>query len=128
MIENSLLSYLSAQPALTALIGTRLTPGFVKEGDPLPAVAYFRVSTPREESLDGPAGLAWPRFQFSIYGNDYPKVMAVAEVIRLALAGYHGTMGDMTIREITTEGERDSYDPESLSFHRSIDFIIAHEE
>jgi hypothetical protein len=128
VIETALKGYLGAQTALTALIGDRLTPGYLKENALLPAVVYFRVSTPRTYGIGGPMGFAQPRFQFSAYGNGYLEVIAVIDAIRVALDGFSGTMGDTTVREIESDGEIDHYDSSSKSFHRSIDFYIAHEE
>jgi hypothetical protein len=135
MIEDALYGYLARQAAITALIGSgddfRLYPDLLPEGIAYPAVAYFRVSTPRLHTLDGPSGFAQPRFQFSVWGNTKSDVIAVVEALRLTLDGFRGQMGDTQVRAILSDdemGDHDQYDGNTRSFHRVIDFHVSHEE
>ena len=56
-IEEALSKYLSTCAGLTALVATRIYPGDMPESCTKPAIAYARISTPREHTMGIDPGL-----------------------------------------------------------------------
>ena len=65
-IEPALRAYVLADPAVSALIGTRWYPVVLPQSTAFPAVTYQRITTTRVGSHHGPSGLAAARFQIDI--------------------------------------------------------------
>lgn len=132
MIDAALYGYLTSQPTIAALVGTRIYPSMLPEEVDYPAVAYMRVSTQRIYGIGGPIGYATPRIQFSAFARDPDTASAVIDAIRVALDGFRGGMGAANVREIASDdemGEHDGgYEPVSKTYQRRIDFYIGHEE
>lgn len=134
MIEQALYAILSGHAGLSSLVDNRIYPIVLPQGPLLPAVTYQRVSGEREETHDGPSGLARPRFQVSCWAqilpgvNAFDQARAVAEQVRLALDGYQGTAGGVQIEVIQLENEVDLFEPETQIFHSAIDFTVWHQE
>lgn len=128
MIQQALFTILSAHPGLSALVGSRIYPLILPQNPAYPALTYQRVSGPREQSHDGPSGLARPRFQVSCWHPDFDQAKAAAEQVRLALAGYRGIVGGLEIEGIQVENELDLYDPDAKVYRVILDFVIWHQE
>lgn len=86
MMEADLTTYLLAQSAITALIGTRFEPVLNAQGSLMPAVSYQVISGPTGYSHDGPAMTPW-RVQLTVTDPTYTNTKAVAKLLRTALAG-----------------------------------------
>ena len=145
-IEAALFAYLSGLPAIQGLLGNpdgsvRIYRDTLPEEVAYPAMTFFRVSTPRVHALDGPTGLASPRFQFSAWSGDVANpdgstrsgaddVLDIIDAVRVALDGYSGAMNGVAVRAILAdeEGDRDMYDEKTRSYHRMIDFMVSHIE
>lgn len=63
-------AYLSADPALTASLSTRIYPVKLPQGVTFPALTFQRVSGVRFPPLKGRASLARPRYQFDIWTRE----------------------------------------------------------
>ena len=129
-IEEALRALLLADSDLTALVEERVYPQQTPELGKLPAISYFRVSTPREYTYDAPASetLAHPRFQFDCKANDYPTARETAAALYSALSGYAGTIDDVTIQACFERDSRDEYDQDSKIWMVQKDFEVFHLE
>ncbi len=128
-IEQALFDKISTTPAISALVADRIYPRELPQEVDYPALTYFRVDTPRYDALDGPAGLAKPRFQIGIFSDSFEDLPTISKQLRTALNGFGGAVDDFTIQAVTLEDERDeAYEPETKTFQRILDFIVWHNE
>lgn len=111
VIEEALVDILEADAAVAAVVDDRIYPIVLPQGAMLPAIVYQRISGPRAETMQGPSGLAWPRFQFVSVGATFGDAMAVAVAVRQALDGYRGMVGGVTIHGILILNEFQQFNP-----------------
>ena len=126
-IEKAIRSILIADTTVKA-ITTRCYPGMIPQNPEYPLIVYYKVTGMRDHHLQGPSGLAHPRFQAEAWATTYDAAKALANAIRCALDGYTGTQGTVDIGSILIESERDVYE-DAVSCHRVImDFFVWHSE
>lgn len=95
---------------LATTAGSRVSPGFVPESDPLPAVSFFRVSAGRTRTMSGPTGLVSSRFQVNCWAATKDAAVALSESIRAGTDDFSGTMGGVggaAVQLATIENEGD---------------------
>lgn len=85
-MESDLTTYVLAQSAVTALIGTRFEPVQNMQSTDLPAVSYQVISAPTDYTHDG-TGMTIFRVQLTVTALTYASLIAVASALRTALAG-----------------------------------------
>lgn len=131
--EEGLRSFLLADPAVAALIDTRLRPVVLRKNDELSAATYQLVSGNRVRSLSGPSGRAEPRFQIDGWGRRPSDARTLADAIIARLDGYSGLMGTVQVDSVVFEDWRDLFeelpgaDPEAR-YGRSLDFFFSYQE
>lgn len=108
-IEEGLYELLTMDTAVAALVGTRIYPLLVPQDADLPAMAYQRISGPRDHTHSGASGLAMARMQLTYLASSYAAVKALAEAVRAALDGLRGSMGEVTVGSCMLENEFDSW-------------------
>lgn len=128
MIESALVTLLESASAVTALVGMRIYPAVIPQGVAQPSLAYWRVSTARQQLFDGPHSTAAPRYQIDAQAADYTTARQLAEAVREALNGYRGTLGGEVVHHITLQNEQDIYDSETGAYRVALDFIVTHQE
>lgn len=109
ILEEGIYAHLTDDAGVAALVGTRIYPLQVPQDVTLPAVAYQRISGPRDHAHDGPTGLVRARVQFSALGSTYLEAKTVTEALRAALDGFKGTMGTVEVQTVFLENERDEW-------------------
>ena len=113
MIEEAIVTLVTGNAAIKALIGLRLFPGVIPQDAKLPAAAYWTISTGREYSHDGQSSIASPVIGFTFDSHSIDEVRAVAAAVRRVLSGYHGEVGSVKIFIITLQNEYEGYNPAS---------------
>ncbi len=108
-IEDAIVSLVTANAGVTALIGKRLYPGVIPQDAILPAAAYQVSSEGREYTQDGPSHIVRPVFSFTFDARTIGEARAVAEAVRKVLNGYRGTVGTVKIAYITMNNKFDGY-------------------
>lgn len=127
-IKPALWSMITTNPAVSALIGTRLYPDSIPQDAPLPAVAYQTVSTSRGYTQDGPDGIAEPRIQFTVDAPTRAQAEDVAAALKNLLSGYRGKISGKTIGAIFLENEYDGYNLSSETVVVRQDYRISYTE
>ncbi len=111
-IEEAVVAKMAATSAITALIGSgtamRLYPLVVPQTVALPAVAYQKISSPKEQAHDGPSNLARSRFQFTCEAETYAGVKAVATAIKNCWNSFRGTVSGVRIDGCAIDNDVDS--------------------
>jgi len=128
-IEEALYAHVTGDASIAALISDRFYPLRAPQGAALPYAVYQRISTPRIRSQSGPSGLARPRFQVTCYASSYSQSRQLANLMRISLDGFRGTMGGgVSVGAVFLENEMDTYEDETGAFGTPMDFIIWHQE
>lgn len=125
-MEDTLAALLLAHTALTALVGTRITPLVRQQAAGLPAVVFTRISGERSYHMGGASNLTQSRMQIDCYGTSWPQAKSVARAVIGRLNGFNGTATSSVIRSAMLDSERQFYegeDPETV-FRVSLDFNI----
>lgn len=109
-IEEGLYAALVGDGYIGGLVSTRVYPMVAPQEAALPLVVYQRVSGPRHQHHDGPAGLAEARIQLTITAETYSSAKSVASGIRDVLVGFRGVLGGkVDVHEARIENEVDGY-------------------
>lgn len=125
-MEEAVIAWLLADPALAALIVDRLTPGVRTQGDHLPALVFNLISDLPDYSNDGQTGLTQARIQLDAYGSTYAQAKAVARAANARISGWRAVVGGWTIQGVFQQNARDTFThdaPEKIP-GVSTDFIV----
>jgi hypothetical protein len=125
-MEEALIAYLLAGPAVAALLGDRLTPGVRTQGAPLPAGVFNVISDLPDYTNSGPSGTVQARIQLAAYGDTYASAKALARAMRDRISGLRVTTGGWHIQGVFQQNARDTFThdaPEKI--HGDVrDFIV----
>lgn len=119
---------LQAVSAVTDLVGTRVFPAPLPQGQTLPAVTYQRVSGARESAMGSDTGVAHPRIQVDCWASSYSGVKALATAVRGALQRYSGTIATVEIQDSFLKNDIDLFEDEIEANRVMLDFEIWHRE
>ena len=87
-IEAGIYAHLIADSGVADLVATRIYPLLVPQDATLPAMAYQRISGPRDHSHSGPSGLVTARMQLTYVALSYDGAKSLGEVVRAAMDGF----------------------------------------
>ncbi len=128
--ETALRVALLADPAIAALVGTRVYPMELPQNPTLPAIVYQRISTPGETPMLKHAQVA-PRIriQLSLWAGTFGAVRQLAAAVDAKLDGYSGPNGDGTsLRLVWLANMSDDYEPETKLYRVIADYRVIHTE
>src|SRR3989304_3050319 len=97
MIEKALFTHVTTDTAIAALIGQRLFPNKIPQGQPLPAAEYTQSKGDRVHHMEGPAGMVDSEYTIICYGESYSSAKTLAEAVRKRMDGYSGIVEGVTI-------------------------------
>lgn len=78
--------------ASTAILGDRIRPQVLQQGETLPAATYITVSSANQDSLDGPTNHHNDRVQIDVYADDSTQLSTLARALRDRLATAYGML------------------------------------
>ena len=124
-LEFRVYSALQASTSVTALVGTRVRPLQLKQGETMPAVSYQRISTVRESEFGSDNGHATSRVQVTSWATTWASADGLKDAVRGALQRYNGStdVGDTFV-----VGENHFQDPDYGVFGIALDFRFHHQE
>lgn len=132
-----LASRLVAHAPLTTLVGERIRPHVLAQGDPYPGVTYGVLNTVPDYDLSGESGAAETRVEFAVYALDYDELNLAGNLIVDQLAGFAGFLGSGDERRRVYDCVRDNdyerTEPPAAGdarwvYRRVIDFLVNHSE
>lgn len=140
MILSDLFAYLTTAPSVDAdptraaalvslqtLIGTRLYPDFLPEGEQLDAAVFQLISNSQDYTLDGEAiDIRPPHVQIDFYSNSAVTREQLGQFARTALEGNLGAMVGTNVGMAILKNEMNMYDPVALSFRKMLEFEFVH--
>lgn len=109
-VDEALRSYLLTNPALTAIVGTRIYPMTYPQNGTLPAVVYQQISNVPYFAHGGEMGSAETHFHISAFSVNYGQAHDVANTVKAALKPIMdapGVMGNMPVACVQLENELD---------------------
>lgn len=106
-IEQALFTHVTSDATIAALIGTRLFPNKIPQGQPLPAAEYKQNKGDRVQTMDGPDGMVDAEYTIVCYAATYAQARELAEAVRKRLDGYSGVVAGVTIDVIMLIDELD---------------------
>ena len=112
-------SLLRQSPAVAALVGTRIYPLRVAQGQPRPALVYQVVGDNTDTLADCP-GNETPQVQVSIFADTYAELCALGRAVKKTLHGYRA--GELTIDY--ENGIDQPYEADAACFHRVQDYAL----
>lgn len=128
-IGPSLRTFLLADTAIAALVGTRMYPVQLPQGTSQASIRYQHISGQRPiASPSGPLKLSGPRVQIDAWAPTYAEAESLAELIKTRLNGYRGAMGATTVQGAFFSDERDGWEPESKLYFLSRDYFVWFQE
>jgi hypothetical protein len=107
MIEQALFTHITTDSTITDLMGTRLFPNKIPQGQPLPAAEYQQDGGKREHTMAGADGLVDSEYFITCYAESYSKAKELAMAIRQRMDGFSGTVGGVVIDVIFLTNEVD---------------------
>lgn len=126
--STALRGRISAAPAVSSAVGTRIYPSTAAENAPLPYIRYQVISDDRPQHLRGYQSARTSRVQFDIFSTSYVETRAIAESIIAAVAT-PGTFDGIYFGRVKAEGPRDlGEDVDGIGFvyRASLDLLAEH--
>jgi hypothetical protein len=109
-IERAIVSVLTNDATVAALVGTRIYPLIMPQAASRPAITYQQIGGYRWQTVASAAGVVDSRFQLNCWGDDYADADSLADAVRQALDGYSGIAATVTIVAVQIEDEGDIID------------------
>jgi len=128
LVEEALVTRLTSVAALTALVGSRISPLRAPENEPVPYVVYQRIAGTREQAFGADPGLTRARFQVSAWDASYSGVKAVQDQLRLALERWRGTVSGVEVLDTFIESDLDDHEPEPERYGSMLDITVIYRE
>lgn len=140
-VYGAVRAYILADPAITAIIGTRFYPIKAPQAAIYPLVTMRRIVEPRGPHLRGPSGLAAPRYQLDAWAKEtdsaaFSNALRLAELIRLRIDGFSGVLTDASETPdarfqvaIRFDDARDLFEPDPAGggyYRQSTDYVITY--
>ncbi len=93
MISEELFAYLSSDPGVSALVGTRIYPERLPQEPTYPCLLYLRVDITPDYSQDGEDETHNGRWQISAFAKTYSDSQSLVSVVRQAMRGWQAVSG-----------------------------------
>lgn len=127
-LEAALRTYVLADAAIAAAVGTRMYPRSAPQSPTLPLLVYQRIDTRRGHDLGGPDGLPRTRVQITVWAAGVQSAVDTAALVRKRLDGFYGKWGTVAVGSCLCVGERDTDDPQTGRAGVGHDYMIQYQE
>jgi len=133
-IQKGLRTFLLTKPEIVALVpAERIDPDILPQNPIYPSIALWVDSADSFDHLEGASGLTDDRVQIDIFSEVRGQATDIGELIRVAIQGYRGKMGDEFARGVKFVGKADLVEApvdagDRWIYIRSLDFEIVSSE
>lgn len=108
--EQGLATVLVSDPAVAAVVGTRVYPVIAPAAADLPFITWRRSAVQRQHTLSGPMGMPTVILSVDLYATTYEAVRELSDRVRLALDGYGGSQADsISVKHVSLDNESDGF-------------------
>lgn len=128
MIEEAIVTLVTGNLAVKALIGARLYPEKIPQDAKLPAAAYQVTSTGINYNMDGQSSIVSPLIGFTFDARSYDEAKAIGAAVKAVLSGYRGTVAGIKIGSIFLQDEFEGYNLASDVYMRSQIYKVNYKE
>lgn len=97
MLLDGIISLLTADSGVNALVSAQIYKSVLPRGYQLPAIAVHRYGGTQDYQFSGPTDTREDQVQIDCYSEDAAKAQQVTEAVRKLLVGYTGRLPDGTI-------------------------------
>ena len=123
-IHQDLTNYLNSVTGLTDIVGSKIMTPDLEQGTTPPAIAFWRVTnTPLHVR-----SIVQPRFQFDCWALDPLTCEQLADALRDALEGFHGSMGSRHVLSIVLNTIGPRQDPDSGHYRAILDARLFYDD
>ena len=126
-MEVDFRAHILADAAVAALVVTRVHPDKIPQNSQFPAIRYQRIFTDQVHSHQGATGLAFASMQVDCYAATAAVVNDLAEKVRLALAGFSGTVGATVFRVMLLEDDSSEIEPDGELYRRIQEYLVGYQ-
>lgn len=123
-IEDALYTKLSGTVAISAIVSDRIYPMKMPEDPTFPCVTYQRISSVRNQTLQGRVAYCDSIFQIDSWSKDYDVTKQIAGEIFAVLEGFRGTVSSVDIQAVLSQNEIDLYEDDVKLYRRSQTFRV----
>jgi|GEM_PF-1860067 len=111
-MDSSLNDYLFSVTAITDLVGDRIYPHHLPQGqNTFPVLTFQRISTSHDHTLTEAAGMCYARVQIDCWSKgSLNTALELAEAVRQALHGFRGDMEGTSVAFITLLNDGDMHE------------------
>ena len=133
MVEKAIRDILTSDPAITAIVSSRVFLDFARQETLMPYIVFGRFGTERVGHLGGTDGLAKAAIEINLIGESYAVLATLATEVREALASFHGTRKGVRIQNAVYDDEwstanRKVSGGDFAVYQRQLDFSVWYEE
>jgi len=123
MIGIAINSILTGSTALTNLVGSKIYPYAIDEGELLPAV-IFSINSVQPQYEKG--GVYWDEaiVEVASFDYDYKSCVSISEAVRGSLENYKGTVSSVEIVRARVSNISEAYDFDTNTFISKISFNL----
>jgi hypothetical protein len=93
-----------------------------------PSLVLARVSGLGDHTMDGPSGLARPRYQIDAWAQTTDAAASLADLVKERIDGYRGMMGEVNVKGVFFDTEREDFDGVAKLYRMSRDYFIWYDE
>jgi len=131
-VRVGLRAYLLDDAAIAAIVGTRIYPIVLPQGQVQTSIVYTRVSGIGDNHMEGPSGLSRPRFQVDCWSQSIDTASQLANLVKERIDGFRGTWfwgEDSPAEAIVVQGvffqnEREDFDDATRLYRVSRDYFV----
>lgn len=118
-IQEAIRSHLTTTAGVVAALGQRVYIAALPESATYPAAVVQTLNVDRAHSQDGSSGFSTGAFDIDLLAPTIAAAKAAADLVRVALVGFRGSMGGgsgVSVEGVFAEDESHNYDDE-LALH-----------
>jgi hypothetical protein len=127
-LPPALRTLLLADPTVSSIVGTRVFPLRVPQGEKGDSIVYNRVSEDTEYNLVGPSHLSVTRVQVDAWSTRVDGARLLANAVQDILSGYRGTVASVPVQGAFLVGGREDWDGEAQMFRVSRDYNVHYQD
>lgn len=109
-VHEKIYEYLITVEGITDIVSERISPGDLPQDQTIPAITFRRVSNQRHHARR----YVSPRFQVNSWARTPMKAEELAQEVREAFEGFHGSMDGLHVVSIVVNDTDDLNPPSGL--------------
>lgn len=110
-MEAGLISLLSGESTISALVGARVYVNKAPQAAALPYIVVTQMTTDEYNAIDGTTGLRSVSFDIDCKADRSVEATSLADAVRVFVRDYTGAAGSETIDAVMLDGETADFEP-----------------